>query len=89
MEGTFVSNGDYCYITSEGDESSKKIIVDDDSLLDKLLDVLPCYVGGKYLYKDISVISGTLCIDATASKIYFSDVERLIIKRDSKEFFVV
>jgi hypothetical protein len=35
----------------------------DKGLIDRLLDSVPCYVGGEFLYRDRVTIMGTLCAD--------------------------
>lgn len=38
--------------------------IGDDGFVDRLLEAVPCYVGGHYLYNDLVIVDGSLTLDS-------------------------
>ncbi|MBF0314912.1 MAG: hypothetical protein HQK50_11700 [Oligoflexia bacterium] len=85
-----------CYIIATGNEVffvdditsiSIKIAITDTTVFDKLLEKVPCCVGGKYIYADKVEADGVVVINPdglnTFSKIY----KMTVIRGDEKIIF--
>ena len=80
INGTLVVEGDASCLDIEGAE----IRVSDDDFIDKLLDNVPCYVGGKYLYSDAAVIQGTLIVKNGV--LHMENIKSVTISREQESF---
>lgn len=61
IEGTIRVQGDRIWL-QVNDEGEFLLQIDDSSLKRRLLESVPCYVGGQYLYNDSAIIEATLAI---------------------------
>lgn len=83
----FVSGHNRAWIACDkvaGIEEQFNIRIEHNSLLDLLLESVPVIVGGRYLYCDDAVITGTF--KAVKRKLILARVVDLCVKRDGREF---
>jgi hypothetical protein len=83
----FVTVGNDCWVSDSEDENAERIIIDCEELVDKLLDSVPCYVGGKYLYVDQAEISAELTRDE--NRTVFRNLVKIKILREEQEFEIL
>lgn len=83
----FVTGDNNCWISIQKENNeNEKIEIACDNLVDKLLDNVPCRLGGNYLYEEQSEISATLMQDG--DKTVFGNLDRIRIVREDEEFEV-
>jgi hypothetical protein len=83
----FVSGNNRAWIACNklaGIEKQFNIPIEHNRLFDLLLERVPVFVGGKYLYCDDAVIIGTF--KTIKQKLILARVIDLCVKRDGKEF---
>ncbi|GIW82885.1 MAG: hypothetical protein KatS3mg105_4692 [Gemmatales bacterium] len=74
-----------CFLSdAELDDCGKKLVIQDARLYEKLLDAVPCLVGGSYLYDDRAVVEGDLGYDGET--VVFASVKKVTIDRNGKRF---
>ncbi|MBB5020637.1 hypothetical protein HNQ59_003962 [Chitinivorax tropicus] len=83
-EGILIVQEDKATLCIESDEESVCLKISDDDFLDRLLDNVPCYVGGKYLYCDSASIIGSVFLEK--NNFYISCVVRISIFRGGEVF---
>lgn len=84
----FVTGGNDCWINiQEGQGEIEKIEIECDNLVDKLLDDVPCRVGGNYLYEERAEISARM--KKIDSKKVLVNLHRIKIVRDDQEYEVI
>lgn len=81
IEGTLVVEGDNSYLDI-GD--NVLVHVHDSDFMDRILDHVPCYVGGQYLYRDAGTLRGVLHVGNGSLQI--KEIKRVYIRRDDQLF---
>lgn len=80
VEGSLVVKGDHARVEIQ----NFHVEIDDLNFLDRLLDAVPCYLGGDHLYRDPVSLVGVLKIKGQDAAI--SQVESGVLRRDGEEF---
>lgn len=83
----FVTGDNNCWISIQKENSENETIeIECDNLVDKLLDHVPCRLGGNYLYEEQSEISAMLTQDG--KKTVLGNLDKIRIVREDEEFEV-
>ena len=83
----FVASDNNCWIIMQNEKNENETIeIECDNLLDKLLDHVPCRIGGNYLYEEQSEISAILIKDG--DKTILGNLAKIRIVREDEEFEV-
>jgi hypothetical protein len=84
----FVTGDNDCWISIQKENSdSEAIEIECDNLVNKLLDHVPCRIGGNYLYEEKSEISAMLMQDGDKNVLRNLDMIRIV--REDEEFEVL
>jgi hypothetical protein len=84
----FVAGDNNCWISIQKENTeSETIKIECDNLVDKLLDHVPCRIGGNYLYEEKSEISAILMQDG--DKYVLGNLDMIRIVREDEEFEVL
>ena len=83
----FVASDNNCWIIMQNEKNENETIeIECANLLDKLLDHVPCRIGGNYLYEEQSEISAMLIKDG--DKTILGNLAKIRIVREDEEFEV-
>ncbi|UQV44298.1 hypothetical protein KIV45_21020 [Janthinobacterium lividum] len=77
--------GESSYMEISENERIFKIIIEDSTLIDRLLDEVPCYMGGEDLYRDAAKIMATISVKEN-SVVVISKVSSGVLTRDDDNF---
>ena len=84
----FVTGDNNCWMKIQKEKIKNEIIeIECDNLIDKLLDHVPCRIGGNYLYEEQSEVSAMLMHDG--DKKILGNIDKIRIIRDNDEFEVL
>ena len=83
LKGVLIIDGDDCFVVANTETLEERITLQGD-VLNKLLNKVPCYVGGKLLYKDKAPVFGLL----SDLNNFILHPTKIIIERDGEEFFI-
>jgi hypothetical protein len=85
LQGVLTVEGERAYLVLDPGDSKIEVAIRDIGFVDRLLGNVPCYVGGRYLYRDTASLQGTLTVEGS-SQIALRDVISVRITREDEEF---
>ena len=88
VEGLLVIEGDDCYIVSGRDARQNRIDLYGDDIIDALLDEVPCYIGGDFLYEDEAIVEGVLKNNGSGNGYILSNIKMIVLYRGDEEFII-
>jgi hypothetical protein len=85
LDGVLVVEGDESYLIVDPENSKIRVTVRDAGFLNRMLDNVPCYVGGQYLYQDNATLHGTLGI-VGENQLELRDIKSVRVSRETETF---
>ena len=84
IDGLLVVAGEFAHIEVSGQVNSVNLSINDPTLIGRLLDEVPCYLGGDYLYRDSVRLVGVIA--KVNNGMVISKIESGVLSRDGESF---
>ena len=85
ISGLLIVKEKSAWVELDNDDSLGRLQVENDDLVERLLDSVPCYLGGEYLYRDRARLTCVLEADKDGA-VHISRVESGEVTRDGAAF---
>lgn len=85
IEGLLVVSGESAHIDISSSGMETHVPINDSTLIERLLDQVPCYLGGECLYRDRVQLIGFVAA-AGGNSVAISTVESGLLSRDGETF---